>query len=168
MAGSTLPRPWHRVRQFFGALRPRVTVRDRVEGYVWLTPPQQRLFETMTIRDQQHGIAVMRRVRAEAGDDPTLLAAALLHDCGKGKVALWHRVAYVLLGAWPALRDRVAARHGAAWRQAIWRLAHHPSLGAGLVAHTGADPEIVRMIRQQDAPAQEDRRLAILQSADNA
>jgi hypothetical protein len=156
-----------RIRQFFGALRPRVCVPDRVEAYVWLTPAQQRLFETMMIRDQQHGIIVMRRVRAEVGDDPALLAAALLHDCGKGKVALWHRVAYVLLGVWPSMRDRVAARHGAEWRQAIWRLVHHPSIGASMVAHTGADPEIVRMIREQDAPSPEGR-LAILQAADDA
>jgi hypothetical protein len=109
----------------------------------------------------------MRRARAEAGDDPPLLAAALLHDCGKGKVVLWHRVAHVLLGVWPSMRERVASRHGAGWRQAIWRLLHHPSIGASMVAHTGADPEIVRMIREQDAPAAEGR-LAILQAADNA
>jgi hypothetical protein len=162
-----MARPQHRVRQFFGALRPRVSVPDRVEAYVWLTPPQQRLFETMTIRDQQHGIIVMRRARAEAGDDRALLAAALLHDCGKGKVALWHRVVYVVLGVVPSLRERTASRHGAEWRQAIWRLMHHPSLGANLVAHTGADPEIVRMIREQDAPSPEGR-LAILQAADDA
>jgi hypothetical protein len=162
-----MPRPVHRARQFFGALRPRVRVPDRVEAYVWLTPAQQRLFETMTMHDQQHGIIVMRRARAEAGDDPPLLAAALLHDCGKGKVVLWHRVAHVLLGVWPSMRERVASRHGAGWRQAIWRLLHHPSIGASMVAHTGADPEIVRMIREQDAPAAEGR-LAILQAADNA
>lgn len=160
-----MPRAWHRVRQFFGALRPSVGVRDRVEAYVWLTPAQQRLFETMTLRDQQHGIIVMRRARAEAGDDAALCAAALLHDVGKGNVALWHRVAYVLLGTAPRWRERAASRHGAAWRQALWRLRHHPSLGAGLVAQTGADPDIVRMIRGE---AGTDARLAVLQRADEA
>lgn len=162
-----MPRVRHRVRQFVGALRPRVSVRDRVEAYAWLTPPQQRLFETMTLRDQQHGLIVMRRARAGAGDDALLCAAALLHDVGKGKVSLWHRVAYVLLGATPNVRGRIAGRNGAAWRQAIWRLAHHPSIGARLVAGTGADPEVVRMIREQDAPAAQGR-LAILQAADDA
>lgn len=157
----------HRVRQFFGALRPRVSVRDRVEAYAWLTPQQQRLFETMTPRDQQHGIIVMRRVRVRADEDPVLCAAALLHDCGKGKVELWHRVAYVLLGTTPKVRERVANRHGAEWRQALWRLLHHPSLGAALAAATGADPEIVRMIREQDAESP-DGRLAVLQAADDA
>jgi hypothetical protein len=162
-----MPRVRHRVRQFFGALRPRVSVRDRVEAYAWLTPPQQRLFETMTPRDQQHGIAVMRRARADAGDDAVLCAAALLHDCGKGRVALWHRVAYVVLGTTPAVRERIANRHGTPWRQAIWRLLHHPSLGAGLVAGTGADPEIVRMIREQDGVGG-DARMVALRAADDA
>jgi hypothetical protein len=119
----------------------------------------------MTLRDQQHGIIVMRRARSEAGDDAALCAAALLHDVGKGQVALWHRVAYVLLGAAPQWRERVAERHGAEWRQAMWRLVHHPSIGARLVAQTGADPDVVRMIRG-DGPS--DGRLAILQAADDA
>ena len=155
----------HRIRQFFGALRPCVTVRERVDAYVFLTPKQQRLFETMTLRDQAHGIHVMRHARAQTADDAELFAAALLHDCGKGKVALWHRVVFVTLGVIPFTRERIASRHGAEWRQAMWRLLHHPSLGAHLVAQTGADPEIVRMIREQDAPTP-DRRLAILQAAD--
>ena len=157
----------HRARQFLGALRPRVTVRERVEAYAYLNQKQQRLFETMTLRDQAHGIHVMRHVRAQAADDAALCAAALLHDCGKGHVALWHRVAFVAVGVMPFTRERIASRHGAEWRQAMWRLLHHPSLGAHLVAQTGADPEIVRMIREQDAPEAEGR-LAILQAADEA
>jgi hypothetical protein len=162
-----MPGVAHRARQFFGALRPRVTVRDRLDAYAYLTPPQQRLFETMTLRDQQHGIDVMRRVRADRPDDGALCAAALLHDCGKGRVALWHRVAYVVLGSTPAVRERIASRHGAEWRQALWRKLHHPPLGADLVANTGADPDVVRMIREQESDAP-DPRLALLQSADEA
>jgi hypothetical protein len=157
----------HRVRQFFGALRPRIGVRERVAAYAYLSEPQQRLFERMTLRDQAHGIHVMRHVRSRAGDDRELCAAALLHDCGKGQIALWHRVAFVILGATPATRERIACRHGAQWRQALWRLLHHPSLGAHLVALTGADPDVVRMIREQDAP-HADGRLAILRAADEA
>jgi hypothetical protein len=162
-----MSRASHRVRQFFGALRPRVTVRERIDAYAYLTEKQQRLFETMTLRDQAHGMNVMREVRARAADDRMLCTAALLHDCGKGSVALWHRVAFVLLGAMPYTRERIASRHGAEWRQAMWRLLHHPSLGAHMVAETGADPEIVRMIREQETPSAEGR-LAILQAADNA
>lgn len=157
----------HRVRQFFGALRPRVSAQERAHAYAYLNEAQHRTFEAMTLRDQQHGIVVCRRVEA-GGGDAALLIAALLHDCGKGRVMLWQRVAHVVLGAVaPGLRMRVGREHGAAWRQAFWRLQHHPEIGASMVAETGADADVVRMIREQDAVSA-DGRLALLQAADEA
>ena len=158
----------HRTRQFAGALHPHVSDADRDDAYRYLTQPQRTVFESMMLRDQQHGIDVYRRVRAASPtEDPALFTAALLHDCGKGAVALWQRVAYVVLGATaPPLRTRLAAEHGATWRQALWRLIHHPELGATMVAHTNADPDTIRMIREQDA-ASPDERLALLQAADD-
>lgn len=164
-----LARLRHRLRQFFGALRPAVSPRARFDAYAWLDAPQRRIFESMMLRDQQHGIEVYRRVRAGAtSDDRRLFAAALLHDCGKGDVRLWQRVAHVLLGACaPAIRAGLARKHGAAWRRASWRLLHHPEIGATMVAAAGGDPDVVRMIRAQDA-APADARLALLQAADEA
>jgi hypothetical protein len=136
----------HRVRQFIGALHPRVTGDDRAEAYRWLTPAQCTLFESMTLRDQQHGIVVLR----------------------KGRITLWQRVAHVLLSAVPpAIEAGIASEGGAGWRQAFWRLREHPRLGAEMVAAAGADAETARLIREQDA-ASPDARLAILQSADSA
>jgi hypothetical protein len=162
----------HRVRQFTGALRPRVSDAARLDAYRCLNDAQRRLFESMTLRDQQHGIDVCRRVRAAAsGEDPALFTAALLHDCGKGRVLLWQRVAHVVIGSilpgLPGLRGRIASENGAGWRRAFWRLLHHPEVGANLVAATGADPDTVRMIREQERPAP-DPRLALLQAADEA
>ena len=154
----------HRVGQFAGALRPRIDEAARTEAYTSLNAAQRALFETMMPRDQQHGIDVFLRV-STSSDDPALLVAALLHDCGKGRIALWQRVAHVLLP--PAARRAIASERGGHWRQAMWRLEHHPALGAELVARTGADPETVRMIREQDAPSP-DERLALLQAADEA
>jgi hypothetical protein len=162
-----LGRAGHRVRQFFGALRPRVTDVDRAGAYEHLTPPLRVVFESMTPRDQQHGIIVFRRIRATVGeDDGALFTAALLHDCGKGEIALWQRVAYVLLGPF-GLQERAASEHGAGWRRAMWRLLHHPRLGAEMAAGAGADPDVVRMIREQESEAP-DARLALLQAADEA
>jgi|CXWL01.1.fsa_nt_gi hypothetical protein len=164
-----MARGWHRIRQFFGALRPRVTVEERREAYNWLTESQRKLFETMMLRDQQHGVIVLRRVRqASAGDDRSLFAAALLHDCGKGRVALWQRAVHVMLAAsWPSLDGRIASETGAGWRRAFWRLRYHPDIGADLAVRAGSDAEIVRLIREQDAP-RADERLAMLQAADDA
>ena len=159
----------HRIRQFAGALHPHVSDTDRADAYRYLTELQRTVFESMMLRDQQHGIDVYRRVRAASPiEDPALFTAALLHDCGKGAVTLWQRVAYVILGATiPSLRARLAAERGAVWRQALWRLVHHPELGAIMVARTNADPDTIRMIREQDAGAP-DSRLALLQAADDA
>ncbi len=164
-----LGRVVHRVRQFFGALRPHVEPEDRAGAYRYLNEQQRAVFASMMLRDQQHAIDVYRRIRASAAsDDPPLFAAALLHDCGKGRVALWQRVAHVVLGAIvPSLRLRIASEHGAAWRQAFWHLLHHPEIGADMVAHTAADPDTIRMIREQDTESP-DQRLALLQAADEA
>ena len=164
-----LSRAWHRIRQFFGALRSRVTAGEREEAYRWLTPAERALFEAMMLRDQEHGIVVLGRVRrASAGDDPPLFAAALLHDSGKGRVALWQRTAHVMLNAAaPGLDARIASEAGADWRRAFWRLRYHPDIGAELAARAGADPEVVRLIREQEA-ASPDGRLALLQAADDA
>ena len=164
-----LARVSHRIRQFAGALRPRVSPRERYDAYAWLDEPQRRIFESMTLRDQQHGIDVWRRVRAaSATNDPRLFAAALLHDCGKGRVELWQRVAHVTLAAAaPPFLRTIASPAGANWRQAVWRLVHHPELGADMVAQAGGDPDVVRMIREQEA-TRPDARLALLQAADEA
>ena len=162
-----LERLMHRLRQFAAALRPRVTAAERADAYRYLTKEQQRIFESMMASDQQHGIHVYRHTRAASGEDALMFAAALLHDCGKGHVLVWQRVAFVLLGAVPGWRIRVASDDGAEWRRGFWRLLHHPRIGADMVASTGADPEIVRMIREQDTPTP-DARLAILQAADEA
>ncbi len=164
-----MPGAAHRARQFVGALRPRVDPGERADAYRYLNGPQRDLFESMMPRDQQHGIDVYRRVRAVApANDPALFAAVLLHDCGKGRVTLWQRVAYVVLGvATSSVRARMASEHGADWRRAFWRLVHHPELGAEMVARTAADPDTIRMIREQDADAP-DSRLALLQAADDA
>jgi hypothetical protein len=163
-----LARVRHRVRQFVGALRPRVDAEARAGAYRCLNDGQRRIFEAMMLRDQQHGIEVLARVRVSGGDDPALCVAALLHDCGKGRVSLWQRVAHVMLGAAaPGLRARIAAERGAAWRRAFWRLLHHPAIGAEMVATTGADPDTVRLIREQEAE-RPDARLALLQAADEA
>ena len=122
----------------------------------------------MLLRDQQHGIHVYRHICAAAdGDDGALFAAALLHDCGKGRVTMWQRIVHVLLGGTlPGIEARVASEDGSGWRRAMHRLRYHPDIGADLAASAGSDPETVRLIRAQEQP-EPDARLALLQAADN-
>ena len=166
-----ISRAGHRVRQFFGALRPRVDQNERADAYRWLNHGERQLFESMMLRDQQHGIIVYQRVRravgSDEGDASSLYAAALLHDCGKGQVTLWQRVVHVTLGgSLSEVEARLASETGWGWRRAIHRLRYHPDIGADLAASVDSDPETVRLIRAQEQPSP-DARLALLQAADN-
>src|SRR3990172_9089339 len=117
-----MSRAIYRSRQFVTSLRPRIDAGLRDEAFALLSEPQRRLFASMTVRDQQHCLDVYRCLRAQRHDDSDLLVAALLHDCGKGQIALWHRVAYVVLDAaapW-FLRGIASQDGGPNWRKALY------------------------------------------------
>ena len=158
-------RALYRSRQFFGAVRPRIDTELRSEALRLLSEPERRLFETMTTRDQQHCLAVYARLRGRDNDD--LLTAALLHDAGKGRIALWHRVAYVLLEtASPALLRRLATPgNGPGWRYALDRCHRHQQLGAQLAEEAGSSSIVVALIREDSKHAPKDL-LAALKAAD--
>ena len=107
---------------------------------------------------------LMRLDQALGDGAGEVLTAALLHDCGKGQVRLWQRIAQVLS---PGICSRYAVESGAEWRQALWRLRYHPRIGADLAARAGSTPEVVRLIgSQEDETA--DPWLKALQAADDA
>ena len=162
-------RALYRSRQLFASLRPRLDAGLRAEAFRLLRAPERRLFESMTRRDQQHCLDVYRRLREQGHDDRHLLAAALLHDVGKGRIALWHRVAYVLLEAWaPGLLSRLAAPgQGRGWRQALYRCRHHPQLGAERARRAGSSDQVVALIRTDGHLTPDERSLA-LRAADDA
>ena len=159
----------YRSRQFFGALRPRVDAALRAEAFGLLSEPEQRLFESMTRRDQQHCLEVYCRLRAQGHDDRELLTAALLHDAGKGRIALWHRVAFVLLETVAAglLRRLASPGEGSGWRQALYRCLRHPELGAKLARQAGSTDRVAALIEAADDLASDEWLLA-LRAADDA
>ncbi len=158
----------HRGRQFLGAIRPRVDDGLRVDAYALLSESERGLFETMTLRDQQHCLDVFRRLREQARDERDLLVAALLHDAGKGRVAVWHRVAFVMLeAATPGLlRRAVRPGDGPGWREALHRCLHHAELGATLARQAGCCDRVVELIAGDKESA--DDGLLALRAADDA
>lgn len=158
-------RALYRSRQFFGSVRPRIDETLRTEAFALLNDGERAVFESMTPRDQQHCLAVYRKLLDEGNDDRDLLVAALLHDAGKGRIELWHRVAYVVLAAaTPGLLDRVVRPgEGPGWREALYRCHHHPELGAELARDAGSSDRVVRLIREED-----DALLGTLHAADEA
>lgn len=162
-------RAFYRSRQFFTSLRPRVDGELRDEAFRSLNEGERRLFATMTRRDQQHCLDVYRRLVEEGHSDRNLLAAALLHDTGKGRIAVWHRVVFVLLdSAAPNVLERVARPgDGRGWREAAYRCRHHPELGAELARKAGSSVEVVALIGEHETePLRE--RLAALRAADDS
>ena len=118
----------------------------------------------METRDRRHALEVAGRITAEGIDDRDLLAAALLHDCGKGAVPVWLRIAKVLS---PRLVALSAVASSAGWRGAAYRLIHHSEIGARKAEAAGVSPAVVRLIAGTVRP-EEAHRLALLQAADDA
>jgi hypothetical protein len=159
-----LLRPLYRARQVRHALRPRVHPDHFEDVTAVLNEAQQMLFFEMELRDQRHAVEVLHRLRRRGAQNPDLQVAALLHDCGKGAVPLWLRIAKVA-APWAVERAAIAGAKG--WRGAAYRLAHHPSLGADSVAATGASATTVRLIAGR-IEAQDVVLWALLQTADDA
>ena len=164
-----MERALYRSRQFFQSLRPRIDAEARSEALALLSVAERELFDSMMLADQQHCLAVYRRLRERDHQDRCLLTAALLHDVGKGRIAPWHRVCYVVLdAATPGLLRRlVAPGVGGGWRQALYRCLHHAQLGAERVRMAGSAEEIVALIRDAGI-ASTDERLLALRAADDA
>ncbi len=166
-----ISRPAYRTRQFFVALRPRITDAERESAAKVLGEELMTLFESMALRDQRHCLDVYKMLRANGCEDAHVLMAALVHDAGKGrlagaKVRLWHRVAYVLLAATaPSLLNRLVNGGG---RSGLASLHHHCERGAVLADALGAPTPVVDMIRRLDDEGDEDDRLRLLRTADDA
>lgn len=107
------------------------------------------LFAAMPVADRRHGLDVARRLLAAGHDDPDLLAAALLHDAGKGdRLRLWHRVSGVLLEAFaPRTLARLASAEPDSWRHPFHLYLHHAGLSADVARAAGCSERTVAFIR---------------------
>lgn len=107
------------------------------EGVVYLA---------MDPRDREHACRVAKALRTVRPHAPThLVAAALLHDCGKSvrPYRVWERV---LAGLVPM---RFAQRLPVSFVQVR---ARHPQLGADMLRAAHARPEVVRLVERHHTP----------------
>ncbi len=140
-----------KARQFRAHLRASVRPEERLDLATWTTTSQRRLFESMHIADQRHGLDVVASLRAQGVTEPDVLLAGLLHDAGKGDTGVWPRVAWTLgarYGAWIWRATSMVPGFG----RALARLRAHAESSAALAAGAGCSALTVDLIRHQSAP----------------
>jgi len=141
-------RPGYRVRQFRDHLRARVSPKERSAAHALLPPRAAPVFDAMPVADQRHALDVVARLRSAGLTDADLLAAALLHDAGKGaRVRLWHRVVVVLVGALSASRlETLGSSDPMSWRYPFHIHRHHEALSARAALDAGCGPRVAALI----------------------
>lgn len=145
---TTSSRALYRSRQVYHALWPRVAAADLEAAGALLTESGRRIFAGMPRRDQRHALEVLRRLSART-DDPDLLVAGLLHDCGKGDVPVSLRILHVIAPKF----GEITGREGATgWRGAAYRLHHHVERSARLANEAGCSEITVRLIGGTHTP----------------
>ena len=170
----------YRSRQLLTALLGRVSDSEMAEARSALGPAPHKLFAAMPRQYRRHGLAVYRAARENGCDDPVVLQAALLHDCGKydpvsGRyVTVVHRVLVVVLKNLPGgnrlahtLASRGRRKPGGWLFYPFYLSRNHPRLGAELAARSGTQADVVRLIATHHGPNSSDNQLWALQAADD-
>lgn len=148
----------YRAWQFFRALRPALHPDEIAMVRSRLSEAEFTLFLHADARDRRHSLDLYHLLQSEgeAAGLPIseeLELAALLHDVGKGRMAVWHRAVFVVLNAIsPRLVPLVESPTGMEWRRSLWRLRRHADLGADLLAAAGTRPRVVDIVRAHTSP----------------
>lgn len=165
---SALGRAWYRARQFGNVFRSRLSAAADLLRQT-LKPAQQRLFAAMPPVAQRHHLDVCLDLQRQGWDDPEVLAAALLHDVGKGALGAWERAVIVVIqNLAPALIASVSRYRGPGRGPLAWLSvqAGPAERGAALVAAAGGAQRTVEIIRYHECGG-DDPALDPLRQADN-
>ena len=159
----------HRVGQFIGHLTARVVPAEVARSRHLLPDAAWPLFAGMPTADRRHALDVAGRLLAAGQTDPDLLAAAMLHDVGKGhRLRLWHRVTGVLLAAVaPRALGSLASPDTRSWRHPFHIFLHHPAISAEAALAAGCSQRTADLIRGITEPS-DALLLAALRRADEA
>ena len=164
---------FYRVHQFIHATFPHIDSSEITWALHNLPPAARSLFLKQSLSEQSHAVDVAQSLMKEKNSltlssFQNLLAAALLHDCGKSKVSnrLWHRVFIVLMQKMPqSIWSRFERSH-TVFATPLKTSSQHAIWGANLAQRAGLNPVICLLIHEHHNPKTELGR--ILESADNA
>lgn len=154
----------YRTRQLWQILRLAPTQSELEGARSVLAPALFEIFTRMSPGEQSHSLRVYSRLVENGEDHPDLMAAALLHDCGKTlyPLKLWER-AWIVIGK--ALLPRLSLNWSqgelhelqrlAFWKRPFVVAERHPGWGADLASRAGASKQAVALIRrhQEKQPA---------------
>ena len=158
----------YRARQAGNVRAGKLTRQERMEVGDVLSLPLLDLFLSMRGVAQRHGYDVYRSLRTQGWNDPDLLAAALLHDVGKGYLSVASRALWVLLGAWSkSLRERLALHPVLGLWLGLRVSLYHASLGADLVHKAQGSLITAWLIENHELQGHADPVLQALQRADS-
>lgn len=166
----------YRVTQVLWSLTARFRPVDEVAADAVLQSPALiALFRQMPRVEQQHGIRVMKALQMLGHDNPDLLTAALLHDCGKMRYgfSLFGRVLVVAVRkALPRQYAEWSRAAPSGWKRPFAISEQHPAWSAEVMEKAGASQTAVNLARRHQmrfhwqAHYEEDRLLKALQGAD--
>ncbi len=153
MAGAA-----HLVKRFFGSLVPRGPApEDRSWVSMVLLDTELDIWHRMSKVDRRHAAGVARRVERALGDEATrpILAAALLHDCGKTVSGLgtYGRVVATLSAKLAGRDQAVAWSETQGFTRRVGLYLEHPRLGGELLGLAGSAPLTVAWTTEHHLPA---------------
>jgi hypothetical protein len=148
----------HLAKRFFGSVVPvGPTPADAEWAEAQLLEGELDIWRRMTKVDRRHAAGVARRTEALLGDEAIrpVLAAALLHDCGKTVSGLgtYGRV-IATISAKLAGHDMAAAwAETRGFTRRVGLYVDHPRLGADLLGLAGSAPLTVAWAAEHHLPA---------------
>jgi hypothetical protein len=145
----------YRARQFWLALGARPEAQQMEQAAKLLPPAQMAVFSGLQPGEQAHALNVLNRLVEQGETHPDLLAAALLHDCGKqlsplnplerAGIVLAQKLFPAHLEEW-GRTEAVSIEKLPAWRRPLVVAAQHPAWGAELARQAGATPLLQALI----------------------
>lgn len=146
----------HLVKRFFGSVPVGPSSTDAAWVLEQLLDGERDVWRKMSRADRRHAAGVARRVEVALGHEATrpVLAAALLHDCGKTVSGLgtYGRVIATLSGKMAGLDQAVAWTETTGFTRRVGLYLEHPRLGAELLGLAGSAPLTVAWTAEHHLP----------------
>jgi putative nucleotidyltransferase with HDIG domain len=142
-----------KIGRLFRALSPAQARPDDAWAASKLSEPELEVYRRMDPRDREHAVRVAHTLlELHPKADPTVVRAALLHDCGK-QVRPYNILERVLVGliAPEGSRTSTASSELQA-RTAMHVRNNHPAIGANLILEVGGDSRVAELVRNHHNP----------------